>query len=99
MAKKVLEFKRPEPKGDEPFWVTGPAICLRCRHKWEALSEATMRSLECPECGLSTGVPRGVIVPSQDEEMWTCNCSNDTFWVLRDGIMCLVCGERMDFPI
>jgi hypothetical protein len=81
----------PFPSPSEPH-LRGPARCLRCEHHWEGVSpEGIISSLECPGCGLFTGVFEGVTEPEHGTR-WVCNCGCDLFFLLPDGCQCLMCG-------
>jgi hypothetical protein len=77
--------------------VTGPAICLGCKHKWIAVrlskEEAWDESFECPECHLFKGVPEGLFSPSVGSTRFVCPCGCDIFFVLKDWYMCRNCGS------
>jgi hypothetical protein len=79
-------------RGKSEPHLRGPARCMRCDHRWEAVSpEGVISSFECPECGLFTGVFEGVTEPEHGTR-WVCNCGSDLFYILPDYCQCLMCG-------
>lgn len=61
-----LECRAPEGVEESSPHVTGPVLCEKCNHTWVAVmpvgdrtsEEAIAQTLECPSCGMSTGVFR-----------------------------------------
>jgi len=74
-------------------WLTGPAICLGCRHEWTNVSRGGDVTLLCPSCGTYKGVPKGLVYP---KEVWECVCGNDMFFLTRSGAVCARCGSQPD---
>lgn len=81
---KVREERQPHS--------TGTAICLDCRHEWEAVAPDNVLWLECPSCKLVRGRFKYQHEIAEGLE-WRCNCGNDLFRVTPDGYYCPNCGE------
>lgn len=76
--------------------LTGNALCLGCKHKWEAVAPVGTVALRCPECETN----RGMFINLVDEgeiHRWNCNCGNDLFYISPESIYCPVCGNRQTF--
>ena len=73
--------------------ITGPAKCLACGHKWEAVVlKGAEACLECPECSHFKGEFIGEWVPKGDA--WMCRCENMLFFREPDGsLLCPNCGR------
>jgi Zn finger protein HypA/HybF involved in hydrogenase expression len=85
-ARKVRDV---EP---EETHVTGPALCLGCRHKWHAVRPTGVHEFECPSCSASKGIGLGLVFRS-DELHWVCKCGNEYFLVTGARIYCPNCGS------
>lgn len=86
----VLEFKRPEPEPEIEETMSGPALCIQCKHTWAAVAPVGVVVFECPSCGTEKGTWRGVVEPAEDR--WECNCGGQLFFVTRSGFDCAKCG-------
>ncbi len=100
MSANVIDFKRREP---EVPHITGAALCLDCKHEWVAeieqqMFEETDGWMECPACHLERGRMKYKHSPERGTLVWTCNCGNDLFHVLREGVHCPNCGRLQEFP-
>lgn len=73
----------------EPM-ATGPAVCLRCRHRWEVTAPVGVTQFDCPECSLQKGVRAGLC--EKREPHWTCLCGSQYFHITADGAYCPACG-------
>ena len=91
-AAKVLPFTRPLPP--EPESMSGPAVCMNCRHRWIAVSPVGEVELECPACQTHRGVREGKIV--RPGMHWFCHCGNDLFHATPDGLYCPSCGDDQE---
>lgn len=78
----------------EPTYITGPALCLSCRHTWQGVWPEGTRWLECPSCGLTRGA---ALLPIAPETFWVCACGFHLFYVGPDGLYCPNCGKMQDF--
>lgn len=85
---KAKEAREPHDKGG--------AICLGCKHKWNAVVPSGLLSFECPACGLLKGAWLGIHVPPSGTARLVCNCANDLFIVTPDYCMCAACGLTYD---
>lgn len=68
----------------------GPAECVHCGHAWMAVAPVGTEVLDCPACGLETGVFSGLVM--RDGPEWHCGCGNAFFRIAAEGIYCPVCG-------
>lgn len=87
----VIPF--PSKENDGPH-ITGPAVCLHCKHTWQVVAPVGVISLQCPECLLEKGVLQFLCLP---DEFWQCACGNATFYITRAGVGCYVCGKTQVF--
>lgn len=71
---------------------TGLAVCLECRHEWEAAVPLPVDWFKCPACTLEKGRFKYHI--KRGDEYWECACGNDLFYLTRGGAYCPMCGEQ-----
>lgn len=76
--------------------LSGRALCLSCKHEWEAVAPAGTKELECPNCHTEHGRFMYPIV--REELHWNCNCGNDLFHITPTYCYCPVCGVTCQFP-
>jgi hypothetical protein len=76
--------------------LSGTALCINCRHEWIAVAPQGPEWLDCPQCQLMRGHYRFHCEP--EGEAWACNCGNQLFYVMRNGICCPNCGALQTFP-
>lgn len=84
-----LEDARKRRKPDPH--VTGPAVCLDCRHEWVGVAPDGTVWLACPKCTLVRGRFIGHVVIGGASH-WTCNCGCDLFHVTKENFYCPNCG-------
>jgi len=71
-------------------WLRGPAICLQCKHEFEAYVPEGSVFFECPECSTEKAVFKYMC---SNSKLVTCECGCQVFRVTPDWeIMCCVCG-------
>lgn len=82
----------------QPHW-QGKAICLGCRHEWEAIAPmGTYTDLECAECGLFKGVTKHPFGCDEGDLEFRCTCGCEALTVYKrakDGrfyTRCMACG-------
>lgn len=63
---------------------------MTCGHVWLAVAPAGADVLNCPACGLGTGVRSGLCL--RDGPEWQCDCGNSFFRLAPEGVYCPVCG-------
>jgi hypothetical protein len=71
--------------------MTGRAVCLDCRHEWQAVAPTGIVWLVCPGCSLQ----RGRFLNHTEVESgthWTCPCGCDLFYVTPTAFYCPNCG-------
>ena len=88
----VVELKpsRSTSDKDGPH-LSGQAVCVACRHKWEAVAPVGVVHLECPSCRRMWGEFKNPVEP---DEAWACHCGNQLFFIKRDQtILCRKCGD------
>lgn len=78
--------------------MAGTAICSACHHEWLSVAPTGTMELECPECSTMKGRFKFDCAPPEGTLSWTCNCGNQLFNVLEDGIFCPNCGNYQTFP-
>lgn len=93
---KIIDIKTLRPH------LAGEIKCVSCNHIWigvcptEDYSE--IQFIECPSCGLTTGVYRYPIGAGEGQERYACNCGNDLFSIVKyDGVpmyLCAKCGFK-----
>lgn len=83
--KKLINLEEKRPR------LFGEVLCLACKHEWEAVSPIGTEWLECPRCGLLRG--RYIYPCERPGLVWSCNCENNLFYMIPDGIYCPNCGE------
>lgn len=91
----VIPFQKKEKH------VEGPAICLDCKHEWEAVIpqdsiESALDWLECPNCHLHKGRFKYKFTAGPD--IWICACGNDLFQITSECVYCPNCGQEQVFP-
>lgn len=81
-----------------PHW-RGKAICLGCRHVWEAAAPiGVVDGLECPDCSLPKGVVKNLwAAPEGSAELQCTDCGSHvlTCYIRKDGlkvVRCIGCG-------
>lgn len=84
-----------------PHW-QGQAICLGCRHIWEASAPVGVNdSLECPACNLTKGAVRNLWAAPDGALELQCNCGSHVLTAYKrasDGLMvvrCIGCGTDL----
>lgn len=91
MTAEVIDIQSRQPH------ISGPAVCLQCKHKWIAVAPSGTNILDCPECGLGKGIFANLCFPEEGQESWSCNCGNGYFMVRPHGCMCIMCGKMQVF--
>lgn len=86
MAAKIVEL---ESRRFKPH-SSGEARCLACGHEWAAVAPIGINWFECPSCHTMRGCHKYHY--QRQDDLWTCQCGNDLFFVTRDGIYCPNCG-------
>jgi predicted nucleic acid-binding Zn ribbon protein len=73
----------------------GRAVCVKCKHEWEAVVPIGTLNLECPNCSLFYGRLMHAIIRKEDH--WECICGNDLMHVTPNYYYCPCCGR--DWPL
>ena len=69
----------------------GRALCLECKHTWQAVAPVGTLTLECPKCHLHKGTMTHLVFP---EQYWQCACGNCAFALSKHSILiCMYCGK------
>lgn len=79
-----------EAKAAREPHLSGPAMCLCCRHKWRAVAPVGTTEFECPSCGTHKGVFETTVVVGK--MVFECNCGCDLFRISPDGPYCVNCA-------
>lgn len=70
--------------------LSGPAVCLACRHSWVAVAPLGTTELECGSCGLFRGI---FAYPPRPSMHYECQCGNSTYYIGEGEIpWCTYCG-------
>lgn len=90
----VVEFKKPVARNE--MWAQGSAVCIGCRHEWEAVAPVGTHQLECPKCHTMKGIFRHPFGSAPGDSVFQCNCGCEAmtayfhkgkFW-----FQCMSCG-------
>lgn len=85
--------------------ISGAAKCMACGHEWVAVVPVPMSTpdLACPKCDLSRGQLQYPVEPTDDANVWYCECGSTWFHLVRDRrdvivrTLCAGCGNEQDF--
>lgn len=69
----------------------GPARCVACGHKWEAVAPVGTKQLQCPKCHTLKGLFMNPVAPSENQ-IWTCACGCQLFFIGPKYMHCYQCG-------
>jgi hypothetical protein len=85
----LLEREREEKKPH----IQGPAICLACKHEWQAVvpAGADVSKMQCPECATMRGTFATHIETAGSH--WNCSCGNHLFAITAEGVYCPCCSQ------
>lgn len=71
----------------------GEAICLQCKHEWEAVVPIGSSDFLCPKCKTHKGVMKYFIDFRNDSYLKCGGCGNEMFYVLNTSqCQCPMCG-------
>lgn len=83
------------PAEDEGPHMSGTMKCLGCKHEWVGVAPVGTSGMECPECGCGKGVWWGLVLPPEEEQVWTCNsCEGQVFMITQRATVCVGCGSE-----
>lgn len=71
--------------------IQGEVLCTSCGKEWIGVVPVGTKELECPECHTMKGVFKHHLAPVT-KAVWTCNCGNRLFFLLKDKVQCCECG-------
>lgn len=95
----IYSFKKrePEPPKHDPH-LQGPAVCLVCKHQWEAVAPVgtDAATLECPECHAFKGAFTRYV--QHNAPAWCCEkCDGQLFMIMlvddAPSVACASCGN------
>lgn len=89
----IVEFV----KRDTAKWMQGPAICIGCGNRWQAVAPIGSVELECSECGTMKGIFEFPFAPADGDERWECGCGNQLFYITQNGHRCANCGKHQQY--
>lgn len=97
---EILPFRSKTERKEAGQHLRGSAICLTCRHDWEAVAPVGTTCLECPECGTQRGSWLYPVLPAVGDVRWLCSCGSELFSLIMPGrAMCAGCGKDVKgFP-
>lgn len=87
MTNKIIQF----PVREMPH-MTGEAVCLQCKHEWQAVTPIGITEFECPNCSVMKGVFKYNCQPDGEKKIFMCNCGNTYFVVTENSHLCALCG-------
>ena len=99
MKSNLITFApRRKPHNDDGSddWGEGAAICMNCRHEWEAVSQIGSLPFDCPSCRAAKGVWKNFFMRKfgmEEVHHWQCRCGCEFFHVSPHGIYCPNCGR------
>lgn len=85
-------------KKDTTIYQSGTALCISCKHEWQARAPEGTDWLECPCCGCWKGKFKYPVYRQPEIPYWRCGCNNDLFYINPDGVYCPNCGKVQVFP-
>jgi hypothetical protein len=89
MAAEVIDFNAYKPH------MEGPALCLACKHKWQAVSPLGVFNFECPSCQSFKGTYEGMV---HKYPAWECSCGCRYFGITPEQLFCINCGVEPNLP-
>ena len=92
--KKIKTKKRNEMQGT---MIKGEAVCLQCKHEWDAIFPIGSSDFKCPKCNTYKGVMK-YFVEIRNEHSYSCGeCNNNLFFLLDHGVnQCPMCGTIIE---
>lgn len=89
----LVDFAK-EKEAREPA-ITGELRCLQCEHKWQGVAPigSDKFGFECPSCHALKGIFQALVYPRKGEANMQCSCGNQFYWVMKDRILCPICGN------
>jgi hypothetical protein len=94
MSAEILQFKSNQKERHG----VGPAHCLGCGAKWNAVVPCGSTFIECPECKADKGILDYPYMAKAGGMVWQCNCGNQLFYLTEEGTLCPNCGKLQVFP-
>lgn len=92
MSDKIIDIRSRQPH------LQGPAVCLQCRHTWQAVCEVgIVHGIQCPACKLYKGVFEALTGPDTGHLYLECNCGNHHFMIVEGFACCALCGMKQVF--
>lgn len=85
----VIEFGRKEK------WASGVTICMSCRHEEVTVAPLGVIDMECSACGSMKSRWKGEFRP--DDDVSTCKCGNQMFYMTPQGHFCPNCGDYQKY--
>lgn len=70
---------------------SGVAVCMCCKHEWNACAPIGTTDLECPKCHTMKGHFK--FECARLAPHWQCVCGNFYFCIIPAGSYCPNCGE------
>lgn len=95
MTGPVLEFKprpKPAPAAAALQYAAGEAFCFSCDHIWAGVAPSGTTEMECPSCKRVTGRWKFQFYPNVGQQVRSCDCGNQLFYLTPDGHLCASCG-------
>lgn len=92
---EVMDFQKAKLER-EPH-TAGPMRCLTCGHEWVGVVPCGNDTAECPVCKTEKGVRTQHVGPPEEHPAWRCHCGSWVFGVIREGCVCINCGQFHDW--
>lgn len=86
MAADVIALRDYRP------YAKGEAICLDCKHTWHHEDDIGAQSFDCPSCGSGRGVWHYPFSANVGEQIFSCNCGSEYFFITTTAVKCAKCG-------
>ena len=90
---EVVQLKKPIPVQHGE----GEAFCNQCGHNWTAVAPTGTVQLECPSCHTLKGLFKFPFCVAEGQQVRTCNCGNQLFYLTPEGHLCANCGIYQEY--
>lgn len=90
---EIVQFRKP----DSVQYGEGEAFCNQCGHTWTAVAPTGTVQLECPSCHTMKGLFKFPFCVVEGQQVYTCNCGNQHFYLTPEGHLCANCGIYQEY--
>lgn len=74
--------------------ITGETLCMSCGQRETTIAPVGVVWLECSACGAHRST--WVYPACNDEDLWTCSCDNQLFYITPTKVVCPNCGTQQE---